>query len=152
MTRRFTGWHMTAIMFAFFGVVVSVNMLMATLATRTFGGTVVENSYVASQSFNRWLAEARAQDRLQWRLDLAAAPDRRLEIRIDGPAGPLGGATVAAVLSHPVGRAPEQELRFAPVGDGAYRSIAPVPAGRWIVRLIVRRGGQEARYVRDLAT
>ena len=67
MTRRFTGWHMTAIMFAFFGVVVSVNMLMATLATRTFGGTVVENSYVASQSFNRWLAEARAQDRLQRR-------------------------------------------------------------------------------------
>ena len=44
MTRRFTGYHMTAILLAFFGIVVAVNLVMATLATRTFGGVVVENS------------------------------------------------------------------------------------------------------------
>src|SRR3546814_10033574 len=65
--RRFTGWHMTAILIAFFAAVIAVNMLMATVAVRSFGGTVVENSYVASQKFNGWLAQARAQRRLGWR-------------------------------------------------------------------------------------
>src|SRR3546814_8818871 len=55
--RRFTGWHMTAILIAFFAAVIAVNMLMATVAVRSFGGTVVENSYVASQKFNGWLAQ-----------------------------------------------------------------------------------------------
>jgi nitrogen fixation protein FixH len=66
MTRRFTGRHMLAAMLAFFGVILAVNMAMATLATRTFGGVVVENSYVASQEFNAWLAAARAQRKLGW--------------------------------------------------------------------------------------
>ena len=66
MTRRFTGWHFTAIITAFFGVVIAVNLTMAVFATRTFGGVVVENSYVASQTFDR--------DRLAWhdRADICA--------------------------------------------------------------------------------
>jgi len=61
MTKRFTGWHMTGILLGFFGIIVAVNFTMATLATRTFGGVVVQNSYVASQRYNEWLKAARAQ-------------------------------------------------------------------------------------------
>ena len=61
MTRNFNGWHMFAILCAFFGVVIAVNITMATYASTTFGGIVVENSYVASQEFNRWLDEAKAE-------------------------------------------------------------------------------------------
>eukprot|EP01035_Chromulina_nebulosa_P040301 gene40301-54499_t len=57
---------MTAIMCAFFAVVIGVNMLMASDAIRTFGGTVVDNSYVASQQYNGWLAEARVQRLYGW--------------------------------------------------------------------------------------
>ena len=46
MTMRFTGWHMAAILLGFFGLVVAVNLYMAHTAISTFGGTVVENSYV----------------------------------------------------------------------------------------------------------
>ena len=42
--RRFTGWHMTTILVAFFAVVITVNIVMARFALSTFGGTVVENS------------------------------------------------------------------------------------------------------------
>ena len=63
MSPRFTGRHMAAIMLAFFGVVIAINFTMATLAETTFGGTVVDNSYVASQSFNAWL---RAGRQLGW--------------------------------------------------------------------------------------
>jgi hypothetical protein len=61
--RPFTGRHMAMIMIAFFGVVIAVNVLMARFAVSTFGGVVVENSYVASQHFNRWLDEARVEGR-----------------------------------------------------------------------------------------
>jgi nitrogen fixation protein FixH len=64
---RFTGWHMAAILGAFFGVVIVVNVVMARLASSTFSGEVVANSYVASQDFTRWLAEARAAAALGWR-------------------------------------------------------------------------------------
>ncbi|MGE0776676.1 MAG: FixH family protein, partial [Sphingomonadaceae bacterium] len=56
MTRSFTGRHMAIILIAFFGVVIAVNFYMARMAIGTFGGTVVDNSYVASQRFNGWLA------------------------------------------------------------------------------------------------
>ena len=40
-------------MLAFFGVIIAVNVVMATLASTSWTGLVVENSYVASQEFNR---------------------------------------------------------------------------------------------------
>src|SRR3546814_3241852 len=59
--RPFTGRHAAMILIAFFGVVISVNIVMASFALSTFGGTVVDNSYVASQHYNEWLARADAQ-------------------------------------------------------------------------------------------
>ena len=48
-TFRFTGFHMLACMIVFFGVIVAVNLTMATLASQSWTGLVVKNSYVASQ-------------------------------------------------------------------------------------------------------
>jgi len=62
--RPFTGRKMAAIMVAFFAVVIIVNVYMAREASSTFGGVVVENSYVASQQYNRWLDEASAENAL----------------------------------------------------------------------------------------
>jgi len=145
-TRRFTGYHMTAIMFAFFGVVISVNMVMATLATRTFGGTVVDNSYVASQRFNRWLAEGRAQERLGWRVSLSLDAGRRVLASVSVP-----DVVVAAVARHPLGRAPDMALRFEPDGAGSWRSRAALPPGRWLVHLEVRRGRAVLRSIETLS-
>ena len=50
---EFTGRHMLAIMLAFFGVIIAVNLVMATLASKSWTGLVVKNTYVASQQFNR---------------------------------------------------------------------------------------------------
>jgi hypothetical protein len=82
--RQIHRQHMTAILVAFFGVVVVVNFTMAGYASSTFGGIVVENSYVASQHFNRWLDEARAEDRLGWDAVTAWRPDGRLAITVTG--------------------------------------------------------------------
>ena len=48
----FTGWHFLAIMIAFFGVIISVNVTMAWYAGHSWSGLVAENTFVASQQFN----------------------------------------------------------------------------------------------------
>jgi nitrogen fixation protein FixH len=123
---------------------------MATLATRSFGGTVVDNSYVASQRFNRWLAEARAQAALGWTAQVDRTDDGRIRVALAGGEGALIGATVSGTAHHPVGRAAEQTLAFVHTGGGAYVSRQPLGDGRWIVGLAVSHQGREARFVRDL--
>jgi nitrogen fixation protein FixH len=143
MTRGFTGWHMTAILLAFFGVIVAVNFTMATFAVRTFGGVVVENSYVASQEYNGWLRAARAQAKLGWKAKVALDPARRVTVEVTVP-----GAVVTGFAEHPLGREADVPLKFT--GVESFRSEKPLPEGRWTVHLLVRRGAEQARLVETL--
>jgi len=59
--RKFTGVHMLLVMIVFFGCIIAVNIIMATFAMGSWTGLVVNNSYVASQQFNRDLAAAKIQ-------------------------------------------------------------------------------------------
>lgn len=148
--RKFTGWHMTGILVAFFGIVISVNLVMARAAISTFGGTVVENSYVASQEYNRWIDKAEAQKALGWSVDAKLAGDRRVSVDIAAGEKALHGVTVDAVVRHPLGRVPETALRFGQADDTHWTSTQALPAGRWIVHLRVRRGGEEFRKIEEL--
>jgi nitrogen fixation protein FixH len=144
MTKRFTGWHMTAILLGFFGVIVAVNFTMAAFATRTFGGVVVENSYVASQEYNDWLKAARAQAKLSWTAKAGLDPIRRVTVQVSAP-----GAVVTGYAAHPLGRETDVPLEFT--GIESFRSDTPLPAGRWTVHLLVRRGAEQARLVETLS-
>ncbi|MEA1015309.1 FixH family protein [Sphingosinicella sp. LY1275] len=149
MTKRFTGRHMLICMLAFFGVIITVNLIMATFATRTFGGIVVDNSYVASQKYNGWLAKARAQQASGWSGELTIDANRRplLVASIEG--GSLAGAEVSAIARHPVGREADVALRFDEVSPGVYRAREPLPAGRWILHLTATRDGRDFRMIED---
>ena len=119
MQRTFTGWHMAAILVAFFGVVIAVNSLNAWLAGSTFGGEVVENSYVASQDFNRWLDEAKTEKALGWEEVTTWRPDGRVIVALKGaPAN----AVVKAIARHPLGSLPDQALTFDKLGSGQFLS------------------------------
>ena len=132
MARRFTGWHMTGILVAFFGTVIAVNVTMAAFATGTFGGVVVKNSYVASQEFNGWLAEAEASEALGWDTVTTWRPDGRLMLDVRGAPDPV---TASATARHPVGRMPDQQMTFTRIGEGRYLSDEALPEGRWTLRL-----------------
>ncbi len=149
--RRFTGRHMLLIMVTFFGTVIAVNMTMATLATRTFGGKVVENSYVASQKFNGWLEEARAQDELGWTLGLSLDGNRHPLIAAAAGEAPLAGAVITAIAKHPVGRAPDIALSFTEIAPGEFRATTPLPEGRWKIHMEAARDGALLRRIADLS-
>lgn len=149
MTRKFTGWHMTAILVGFFGIVISVNIFMANAAIGTFGGVVVENSYVASQQFNHWLDKADAQKALGWQVQAALTKDRYVTVTAQSGGADLAGATVSALVRHPLGRAPERQLDFRLDGR-RWISDAPLPAGRWLVHLKVRHGSNAYQSIENL--
>jgi nitrogen fixation protein FixH len=145
MTRPFTGRHMLAVMVLFFGTVVAVNLTMAYFASRTFGGTTVDNSYVASQKYNDWLAAARAQDALGLKADVSAGAARKVVAVLTKSGAPFSGAAVTAVAEHPLGRAPDTPLRFAEIEPGVYQALQPLPAGRWYVAVTATADGATLR-------
>lgn len=146
MTTRFTGWHMLAIMIGFFGVVIGVNAVMATDAIRTFGGLVVENSYVATSHYNRWLAEGRQQEREGWQATPAVDGTGAISLRLSRAGQSIDGAAVSIVANHPVGLVAQRSLRLRAVGGGVYRSDDRLPHGRWLVRIEVSAGAQRAAF------
>ncbi|WP_346426927.1 FixH family protein [Novosphingobium sp. PC22D] len=140
--KRFTGKHMSAILVGGFGVVIAVNFTMATLANTTFGGVVVENSYVASQEFNGWLDKAERSRALGWKAQAVRRPDGRVAIALEGvPSFP----TVTATARHPLGRLPDIALSFQSDGDGNVVSRETLPAGRWDIRIAIEAGGHAWR-------
>lgn len=147
-TGPFTGKHFAAIIVAFFAVVISVNVYMARAASSTFGGVVVENSYVASQEFNTWLAEAEKEKALGWSASARRLDDNRLAVTLTG--APAEGVDLIAVARHPLGRAPDREMRFTRQADGSFLSDKPLESGRWRVRFDARAGEQRWRQEQDI--
>ncbi|PKB25516.1 nitrogen fixation protein FixH [Novosphingobium kunmingense] len=142
MTRRFNGRHMALILVGGFGLVIAVNLSAAVVAKRTFGGIVVENSYAASQDFNRWLNEAKSERALGWNAQVSRRPDGRLALALGKvPAG----AVITAEARHPLGRAPDRVLTFAPDGPNGAVSREMLPAGRWTLRMTISAEGRQVR-------
>jgi len=150
MTRTFTGRHIAIILVAFFGVVIAVNIAMAWLASSTFGGLVVQNSYVASQKFNSWLEEAREQKALGWTLEAARTPDHHVLARLTSNGQPMADARLTALIRHPLGRAPQRTLQFRALAPGRYESVETLPQGRWIVHLHAATHGRQLDQLVDL--
>lgn len=149
MTRTFTGRHMLAIIVGFFAVVVAVNLVMARFAITTFGGTVVDNSYVASQKFNRWLDEANAQKQQGWHAD-ATRREGHVLVSLWDMMGAMDGAQISAVAMHPVGRSADVSLHFRQIGRGYYQSLETIPAGRWQLKVQVANGNRVAHFKIEL--
>ena len=141
--QPFTGRHMFAILAGFFGVVIAVNFTMASYATSTFGGVVVENSYVASQEFNRWLDQAEAQEALGWSAVASRRADGRIEVAVTGPEGDV---RISGNARHPLGRQADRPLTFEPLGGGRFLSAEDLPAERWTLRLQVAAEGTVWRH------
>ncbi|MBH5321791.1 FixH family protein [Aurantiacibacter sediminis] len=138
MAQQFTGKKMTAVMVGGFAVVIAVNLTMATFATRGFSGTVVDNSYVASQNFNSWLDAADAQEALGWDAQ-SSRSDGNLLVQTSGLPE---GAIVTAQARRPLGDPEAQSFSFDAGPDGAFVSTETLPEGRWIVRLTITAGAE----------
>jgi nitrogen fixation protein FixH len=129
--RQFTGWHMLAVVFCFFGVIVAVNVGMAVVASTSWTGLVVTNSYVASQEFEEKRLAHEAQERAGWSPDLSYG-DGTVRLRVvdaSGEAVDLDGVEV--LLNRPVGGHEDQTIVLSRTGDGGYEGAAGLQPGIW---------------------
>lgn len=141
---QFTGRHITMILVAFFGIVIAVNVIMARFAISTFGGLVVENSYVASQDFNKWLAEADREKALGWKATLGRNAAGAFQTTVTDSMGkPVASAKVRLFAEHPLGRKPPVDTALVEGAPGVYSGA--LPEGRWYIRVIVQAEGHKWR-------
>ena len=133
--RQFTGRHMLLIMFAFFGTVITVNIIMATLASSSWTGLLAKNGYVASIDY--------AKDKAA----RSAAADRGWTITANAEAGivsvnALDADGKALTVSPFVEAMPEDRRRktraltAAATATGAEAAPA-LGAGKWLLRFSI---------------
>ncbi|MEX6506778.1 FixH family protein [Jiella sp. M17.18] len=134
---EFTGRHMAVIMVLFFGTIISVNVLMAYFAESTWSGLVVENSYVASQTFDADTAARRREAARGWQVETGYAGGLfRIDLR-DAAGRPVRGAAIAVTIGHPVNANLDRTLTLKSLPGGGYGATTDLTHGRWEARLTV---------------
>jgi nitrogen fixation protein FixH len=136
--REFTGKHMLAVMVAFFGVIIAVNVTLAVLANSTWSGLIVANGYVASQQFNRSEERSRAQALLGWQAELAHEGDVFTVIMRSRDGAPIPGLKLEGTLRRPVTAKEDVVLAFIAKGEGTYVAPAALAKGQWEFELSAR--------------
>ncbi|KRB23160.1 MULTISPECIES: FixH family protein [Mesorhizobium] len=133
--REFTGRHMLAIILAFFGVVIAVNLTMATLANTSWTGLVVENTYVASQQFNKKAEEGRAQAALGWSGNLTIAWGEVRYSLTDAAGKPVTLRGVKVLFRHPAYEKEDKAITLAPATGQEFAAQHTPKDGVWIVEV-----------------
>lgn len=129
--QQFTGRHMLMAMLGFFGVIVTVNVVMAVSASTTWTGLVVPNSYVASQEFQAKQDAAVRQRALGWHAELAFADGRISLTVVDGAGLAIELGKVTLQVNRPVGGHDDQQLVLARSERGAYEAPLQLASGVW---------------------
>lgn len=129
--KPLTGRKVFAIFAAGFGVIITVNVVMAVQAVGTFPGLEVKNSYVASQTFDD---DRAAQEALGWDVS-ATVTDGELRLAIDGPDGrPVAPGELTVMMGRTTNRQHDMfpEMLF----DGAAH-VGEVESGpgKWELRV-----------------
>ncbi len=142
-----TGRKVLAMLIAFFGVVIVVNVFMMEAAIRTFGGVDTPSSYEAGRAFEGEEARAAAQAARSWQVSEHLSPsgdEQVLSVEVLDDAGaPVTGIDVHATLAHPIDERRDVVLAMTETGPGTYRGRGIVTPGVWQIELLVDRDGQQ---------
>lgn len=141
--REFTGRHMLMIMLAFFGVIITVNVVMARFATSSWTGLVVKNSYVASQQFNEKMDAVRVQNALGWVPKLDVTGGKVTFTLADRGGNPVEMSGGTAKFQHPAFEAADWTVNLKPSEIGKLAAKTAVQSGVWVVDVEIECGLKE---------
>ena len=130
--RQITGRQVFVGFVLAFGIIISVNLLLAWSAIRTFPGVEVKNSYVASQNFDD---DRAAQQSLGW----SVAADYTPGILTLAITDEQGKSVEAQSLEATVGRATHVAEDVTPdfqFSGGVYIAPMQLGDGNWNIRMV----------------
>lgn len=145
--RRFelTGGMVAAMLVLFFGVIVSVNATILTVALRTMPGVETKSAYETSQHFNEEIARQNERNARGWKAAATVARQGEgaaLGVTLADRIGqPLSGFAATARLRHPATSARDHMIVLNERQPGLYEAdVDRIEAGSWILELQARRG------------
>jgi nitrogen fixation protein FixH len=131
--QEITGRKVLVFTVGAFGVIIAVNLFLAYKAVTTFPGLEVDNSYVASQT---WDADRAAQKALGWTMD--AGYDHLAKALVLDFRDAQGQPAVLADLKVLVGRPTEAKDDTWPVfaaNNGVFRAPLDLARGKWMLKV-----------------
>ncbi|PFG64436.1 nitrogen fixation protein FixH [Thioclava sp. ES.031] len=147
MAKPLTGRKVLMIAVGAFGVIIAVNLVMAWQAVSTFPGLEVDNSYVASQTFNE---EKLAQDALGWTVSPEYSDGKLSFVIRDEDGLPARVAEFKALVGRTTHVRDDMTPDFDYVG-GIFTTKLDLAPGVWLVHLDAKAAdGTEFRQRIDL--
>lgn len=135
--KELTGKHVLAMVIAFFAVIIGANSWFITSALNTFPGEITAEPYLEGLAYNDVLERRAAQSALGWRAEITAVERAQSELRIGiamraASGEPVRQLRVSGVIKRAAHDAYDQEIVFAPMGEGVYEAtVSDLDAGRW---------------------
>jgi nitrogen fixation protein FixH len=145
---QLTGRMVLAMLIAFFGIVIGVNVVMMKLAIATLPGTEVDSAYSASLGYEKEIVSARDQNARRWQVDahIERDPDGAAVLQVnarDHAGRPVPGLSFRSRLERPADKRADLEVALTEVGIGNYRGTAgAVAPGQWDLVLEGAAGGE----------
>ena len=142
---KLTGGMVAAMLVLFYGVIVSVNATILTVALRTMPGVETRSAYEDSQHFNEAIARQHERDVRDWKAAVTLARQGEgamLGVTLADRLGqPLSGFTATARLRHPASSARDHAVTLNERQPGRYEAgFDHIEAGSWILELRAKRG------------
>jgi nitrogen fixation protein FixH len=139
--KPLTGRHMLVMFVAFFGVIFAVNMLMATVAIRSWTGLVVENSYVASQTFNADAESLKNAEALSISHALHYEKGKLHLSLLGADSKAIAADNVQIAIGRPVDEQEDQKLIAVRTADGQFEVATKLGVGVWSGELSAKLAG-----------
>ena len=141
---RLKGWHVLAITVGFFALVMTVDVVMAVLAVKTFSGVQTEKPYESGLAFNKEIANANAQNARHWTVteNLVRNADGFVTLKStfkDDKGLAIGGLDITTTLKAPMDAKRDQVIVLNDRGGGLYDGTVEASAGQWDIETVAKQ-------------
>ena len=133
--KEFTGRHMLAVIFLFFGTIIAVNLALAWFALNSWTGLTARNGYVASLDYKHHAAEMQKQRDLGWAVRLRLEGGNLKFQFKDAQGKGISGLTITGTAGRPTTESQDMKLKFSTSRPGEYVAMAPSSVGQWFITI-----------------
>jgi nitrogen fixation protein FixH len=139
------GWHVLAMLVAFFGTVFTVNGYFLVKALGTHTGVVSVEPYRKGLHYNDRIAAEARQAALGWRVDVAVTREGSARVVIKDRSGhSVPSKIVALEVGRPSTHRHDRRVELREAAPGVYEaSVGPLEDGAWLVAVAIRRLGAD---------
>lgn len=140
--KEFTGYHMFGVISLFFGVIIAVNLTLAFFAANSWTGLVVENSYVASQFFDKDKRTREQQLALGWQSEFRYEQGVVTLDLVDVNGAVVRADKIDVKLGRPVHENDDVLLTLSQGIEASYTAKIDLGAGEWQADMTAYLAGQ----------